>query len=310
MSPRTSNRLTRILAMVPWVLANPGVSVSTVCDRFGYTRRELLADLDLLFVCGLPGYGPAELMVAYVEDEQVIIEMADYFEAAPRLNPAESLALLAAGMTMIGSGQASPELVGAVEKLSHSLLPPEEGEMLTVDLPLDGGLVATLREAANLGRVVRVEYRSMGTDETTIRELEPWSVFTSLGNTYLSGWCRKAGAERTFRVDRMRWVEVTGERFEPPRQTPEPNVRYEPRGGDSVAIIDLFPGAEWVSEYYPVEVVERTDGRLRVRFSAVDPGVTARLLVRLGPRAALVEGLEAAAATEDLRARILARYRV
>ncbi|MDH4309185.1 MAG: WYL domain-containing protein, partial [Acidimicrobiia bacterium] len=57
MSSRTAARLNRILAMLPWVIAHPGASVPDVCDRFGYTRRQLLEDLDLVFVCGLPGYG-------------------------------------------------------------------------------------------------------------------------------------------------------------------------------------------------------------------------------------------------------------
>ena len=55
---KTARRLTRILSMVPWVIANQGASVAEVCRRFGYTERELIEDLNLVFVCGLPGYGP------------------------------------------------------------------------------------------------------------------------------------------------------------------------------------------------------------------------------------------------------------
>ncbi len=65
--------------MVPWVIAHPGATVRDVCERFGYTRDELIADLNLVFVCGLPGYGPGDLMVAYIEDDEVVIDMADYF---------------------------------------------------------------------------------------------------------------------------------------------------------------------------------------------------------------------------------------
>jgi len=54
-SPRTAKRLNRILAMLPWVIEHPGTPVDEVCERFGYTRAELAADLDLVFVCGLPG---------------------------------------------------------------------------------------------------------------------------------------------------------------------------------------------------------------------------------------------------------------
>ena len=96
--PTTAQRLNRILAMLPWVIANPGATVDEVCARFGYERRELAADLDLVFVCGLPGYGPGDLMVAYIDDEEVVVEMADYFAQPVRLTAPEALILLASGM--------------------------------------------------------------------------------------------------------------------------------------------------------------------------------------------------------------------
>ena len=72
MSDRTASRLTRILAMLPWVIDNPGVHVDAVCERFGYTRKELIKDLDLVFVCGLPGYGPGDLPVSEALCEEVL----------------------------------------------------------------------------------------------------------------------------------------------------------------------------------------------------------------------------------------------
>ncbi len=307
MSTKTTARLTRILAMVPWVIANKGATVAEVCERFQYTRKELLADLDLVFVCGLPGYGPGDLMVAYVEDEQVIIDTADYFGSAPRLNPAESLALLAAGLTMVGSGHGSDALNSAVEKLTRSLLPDDE-DILTVDLATDSAIAPRLRDAAAAHRVVRIVYRSLSTDEETTREIEPWSVFSSLGNTYVSAHCRRAGAERVFRVDRIKSAELLDDSFDPPNRVPEPEVRYTPGPDDAVAIIELADEAGWVLDYYPVDVLARETGSTRVRFSAFDPTVAARLLLRLGPRARLIEGDRVEHALTELRASILTRY--
>ena len=47
---------------------------------------------------------------------------------------------------------------------------------------------------------------------------------------------------------------------------------------------------------------------MTIRMSVGDPAVAARLLVRLGGAAELVDGSEVASATAGLRARILARY--
>ena len=110
-SARTAERLTRILSMLPWVLANPGAEAEEVLERFGYgDRAELVSDLNLVFVCGLPGYGPGDLMDAYLDEDEVVVDMADYFARSPRLSPAEALALLAAGMALVSSGQGSPAL--------------------------------------------------------------------------------------------------------------------------------------------------------------------------------------------------------
>lgn len=306
-SERTARRLNRILAMLPWVIANPGADVDEVCERFGYTRAQLVADLNTVFVCGLPGYGPGELMVAYIDDEEVVVEMADYFGRPLRLSPTETLGLIASGRALLSSGQGSPVLERAVEKLERSLF-PDGGEAFHVDLA-QPPLVGVLRDAAVAGDVTRIDHTSIATGEAKVRDIEPHRVFSTLGSWYVAAFCRDAGAERVFRIDRIRTAEPTGEQFPPHEGEIEPEVRYTPNDSDVQATIHLGPRAQWVSEYYPLEVVEAGPEGSTVRFSASDPAVAARLLIRLGGDADLVEGDEVAAATADLRTRILARYR-
>lgn len=305
-SPRTAKRLNRILAMLPWVIANAGASVDEVCERFGYTRRELAGDLDLVFVCGLPGYGPGDLMVAYIDDDEVVVELADYFANPVRLTPPEALSLLAAGMALVSTGQAPPALSSAVEKLQRVVL-GEDQEALVVDLA-EPPLVGELRQAATSGSVVDIVYTALASGQTTERAIEPWVVFTTLGNWYVRGWCRLAGAERVFRIDRIRDLTVLDEAFEPPEISPEPEIGYTPGAEDVRAVIRLDRQARWVADYYPVETVADDAAGLTVRFSASDPSVVARLLLRLGRSAELLEGVEVRTALADLRARLLARY--
>jgi len=307
-SPRTAQRLNRILAMLPWVIGNAGASVAEVCERFGYTRRELAADLDLVFVCGLPGYGPGDLMVAYIDDDEVVVELADYFASPVRLTPPEALSLLAAGMALVSTGLAPQALESAVTKLQRVVL-PDDADALVVDLS-EPPLVSELRAAASSGEVVAISYTALASGATTHRAIEPWAVFTTLGNWYVRAHCRLAGAERVFRIDRIREVRPTGERFEPPRQVPEPAVGYTPGEEDVRATIRLSDQARWVAEYYPVETVSDDVAGLTVRFSASDPRVIARLLLRLGDTAELMTGPEVEAARSHLRERILRRYGV
>lgn len=306
---RTAARLTRILTMLPWVIANPGSTVAEVCERFGYqSERELARDLDMVFVCGLPGYGPGDLMVAYIDDDEVVVDTADYFEGAPRLTAVETLSTLASAMAVLASGQGSKELESAVDKLVATLA-PDTGEGLAVDVAAEPELVGILRGAASEARVVDITYVALGGGRTTDRLVEPWAVFTSLGNWYLTGYCRRAQDERVFRVDRIRRVDATDERFTPPDDTPEPVVRYTPSEDDVRCVIRLEEGALWVLDYYPVEILEEGDGWVEIEFSAGDPSVPATLLLRLGDRARLVDGEEVRASLHDMGGRILERYR-
>lgn len=295
--------------MVPWVIAHPGAPVNEVCTRFGYDRDDLVRDLNLVFVCGLPGYGPGDLMEAYLDDDEVVIDMADYFARPVNLTAVEALMMLAGGMAILSSGTADAALESAVGKLARVLL-PEEG-IVDIDLGGEPGSVGLLRGAAAAGDVVHIEYVSIATGETTQRDIEPWRVFAALGNWYVTAYCRLAGGERIFRVDRIRSATSTGATFDPPREPPPAGVRYTAGVDDTVVRIALDRSAGWVTDYYPVREVSGEASGSVVEFSASDPAVVARLLLRLGGSARLLDGGDAPqvrASIENLRSRVLSRY--
>lgn len=307
MSSRTVSRLSRILALIPYVLDREIADVSEIMERFGYTEEQLTRDLNTIFVCGLPGYGPGDLMEAYIDENDVIIDAADFFAKAPRLTPSEALGLLAAGMTVLGSGEGSAALESAVGKLGRVVM-PDAGTSLAVDVLDQTQNVGHLREAASDGRVVRIVYRSVGKEETTSRDVEPWSVFTTLGRWYLLGHCRSVDGQRTFRVDRIKELEVLDETFEPPESVPDPRVGYSPSNEDIMCVVDLKPAARWVLEYYPVDLVRESSGTTRIRFHSPDVEVPARLLLRLGADARLVEGPEVIDRLRAVGRSLLSRY--
>jgi proteasome accessory factor C len=148
----------------------------------------------------------------------------------------------------------------------------------------------------------------VGKEEITERDIEPWSVFNTLGRWYVTGRCRLVDDERTFRIDRIRSAETLEESFEPPSQIPDPVVGYTPSEGDVSCLIALTPRARWVLEYYPVEVVGTEREETIVRFSSPESEVPARLLVRLGESARLVEGEEVRKRLRQLGKNLLSTY--
>jgi proteasome accessory factor C len=306
-SDRTADRLSRILALIPFVLEKEGVKVAEIMERFGYTEEELTRDLNTIFFCGLPGYTPGDLMEAYIDEDDVVIDAADYFARAPRLTPIEALGLIAAGLAIIGSGQASPELTKAVDKLTKALL-PDAGKTINVDVSGDSKNLASLKTAASDQQVTRIRYRSLGKETETVRDIEPWAVVSTLGNWYVQGFCRLVGAERVFRVDRIRELEVLDERFERPAEPSDPQIAYAPTDEDVAARIRLKPAARWVLDYYPVEVLKETKTGIDIRFSSPDAEIPARLLLRLGAQARLIEGEEVRDRLTAISATLGARY--
>ena len=211
-------------------------------------------------------------------------------------------------MTVVGMGEANQALESAVRKLSKAVI-PESATSLAVDILDESAHVTSLKEAAATNKVVHIVYRSVGKEEITERDIEPWTVFATMGRWYVKGYCRLVGEERTFRVDRIRSVEPLDDEIRTALLSiPEPGVGYTASDDDVICTIDLYPRAKWVLEYYPVEVKRETSKATRIRFSAPDAEVPARLLLRLGEEARLVAGPEVSERVRELGSRLLDRY--
>ncbi len=305
-------RLGRLLAIVPWIAAHDGPSLEEVCRRFGVTEKDLLADLNLLFMCGVYPFTPDVLIDVHIADGRVWISMADYFRRPLRLNAQEALALVSAGRTFLAfpdAGAGGP-LETALEKLD-SVLGLGSGDTLDVELAaVDPDLLARLRAAIDGSEKVRIDYYSYGRDERSNRVVRPWRVFNQGGEWYLEAWCENVSGERNFRLDRIASLQPTGESFDPPDRNPSgpSGAVYHPHADDPAWVLDLQPPAHWIAEQYPNESVEERDGGvLRVRLRAAQNAWLERLLLRAGPHVKVVEGDPALA--RAAAARLLARYR-
>ncbi len=306
-SDRTAQRLSRILSMLPWVIEHDGAQIDELISRFGYKdKADIVKDLHLVFVTGLPGYGPGDLIDVDVFEDEVFIDAADYFSRPLRLTAREALGLLAAGMTFVQSKNAPAALVTAVEKLTTAVVPDAES-FVYFDVPAPEA-VSLLRAAIERRHVVRITYVAIATNERTVRDVEGRSVIFNLGNWYLSGVCRLADAERVFRVDRIAHIEELTETYERDDSEVDGIVRYRPADSDAHVSFTTDPASRWVGEYYPVDVQELEDGSQRITMSVSDPLVAARLLIKLGTAVSDIEGTEVIQAMDDLRERIRARY--
>jgi proteasome accessory factor C len=293
--------------MLPWIIEHDGAEIEDLVERFGYKdKADLVKDLHLVFMTGLPGYGPGDLIDVDVFDDEVFVDAADYFAKPLRLTAPQALGLLAAGMTFIGSDQAPPALTRAVEKLTAAVL-PDAASLVYFDVPAPDSL-SMLRDAIENRRVLQITYVAIATNERTVRDVEGSSVFFNLGNWYLTGFCRLADAERVFRVDRIASVVALDATYELDAPIRDGIVQYRATDSDVHVSFTVEPDSRWVSEYYPVDAVERDDGSQRITMSVSDPLVAGRLLIQLGTAVSDIDGDEVLHSMSGLRSRIRAQY--
>lgn len=305
----TLQRLERVLLMVPWLLENPGVTVDEVAERFDVPPGEVVRDLDILGYCGLPGYGGGDLIEASIVGDRVSVRMADFFSRPLSLSMREALTLLLAGSALaaVDGLPESRDLASAVEKLRGAL---GADANLAIDLTAPGDEhLEPLRDAVRRARAVRLVYRSGSKAQTTERVVEPWAVVGARGAWYLHAWCRLARAPRHFRLDRIKELQVTDEAVEHEAPGRPQAAGYTPGPDDVTVVLDLEPSAGWLAEWVVPEALEHlTKGRMRLRFRTPSLEWVARVLLRLGEDARVVEPPELRARTMELADAALARY--
>lgn len=304
-----------MLVIVPYLVQHPGSALPEVAELFGVPVDQLRRDLDLLFMSGLPPYGPGDLIEVDVdEDGRIYISMAEHFARPLRLTRSEALALYLRGTELLGiSGlDEATALASALGKLRSSLGPETLGDAARIEMAAPGRPIEhleLLRGAAREHRRLRIEYFAHSSGGWSSREIDPEEVFSSIGNWYVAAWDVAADAERLFRADRIRVAEATGERFEPRGLEGAGRALYTPTEEDVAVRLRLAPGARWIGEYYATyEAVERDEGSLDVILPARSLGWVARLLLRVGPDVTVLDPPELQAEVRELARRTLDRY--
>ena len=315
---RTSERLGRLLVIVPYLVQHPGTTLEEAARVFRVGAGELRDDLMLLFMSGLPPYEPGDLVgVDIEEDGRIYISMADHFSRPLRLTRNEALALYLRGTELLATPglPEAPDLAGALDKLATALGPETlgdiEGRIETAEAGSPSQLVQTLREAARDHERLRIEYFAHSSGAWSTRRVDPEEVFSSLGNWYVAAWDADADGERLFRADRIRGVERVGERFEPRGLAGAGRALYTPSRDDVAVRLALAPEARWIAEYYATEdEVELGDGVLEVTLPTARLGWIAGLLLRVGGAARVIDPPELADRVRELAERTREAYRV
>jgi proteasome accessory factor C len=329
----SKEQVARLLTLVPYLNARGGVRLDEAARDLGVPARQLVKDLRVLFLCGLPGGYPDDLidvdldaLVAPGGDRVIRVANADYLSRPLRLSTTEATALIVALRALRGGAvsEAAAEVVDRVlAKLERAAADGPDGPEgagpvdLAVEVPTEpqereqAARKALLQQALSSGRQLRISYFVPSRDEESERVVDPRGLVTHAGSDYLDAYCHSAEAPRLFRLDRIREATV----LDTPIATEPTGPRdlaaglFAPGEDLTVATLRLAPAARWVTEYYPVlDVRPLADGALEVDLRIADPRWLTRLVLRLAPDATVLAPSEVAADVARAARQALGHY--
>lgn len=279
-------RVPRLLAMVPYFLARPGISTAEAAADFGITEKQLIKDLDLLWVCGLPGQGPGDLIDLTYEGGSVSIIFDAGMSRPLRLTAEEALVLAVALRTLAEMpGVASDAVQRALAKVETAAGGAIADDTVAIELDSIQKLQPVLQRAVEEKRALALRYYAAARDETTDRTVDPLRLFEADGHGYLEAWCRRAEGVRVFRVDRIEDARLLDEPAAPP---PDVELRdlaegvFRPAAQHLLVELALSPAYAWVADYYPVETAEEGDDGLRISLRVSEPAWVQSLVLGSG----------------------------
>lgn len=314
-----STRLVRLLNLVPYLQANPRISYDEAASDLGVSVKQLRADLDQLWMCGLPGYGPGDLIDFEMSGTTIEVTFSAGMDHPLRLTSPEATGILVALRALLDvpgmvDPQAARSAIAKIESAAGTAQGEREGAAAAVDepAPIESQAAAAVRDAVRKGRALAIDYYSASHDELSSRIVDPIRVVLVGDKSYLEAWCRSAEGVRLFRFDRIVEARVLDERSAPP----EPAVA----AGPDTSLFDADPSlpsatllvdraAAWMFDYYPLRVLrELPDGACEAAMTYASDEWMARFVLGFGSALRVLEPQSLSERVRKLAVAALAAY--
>jgi proteasome accessory factor C len=302
--PRSAEvRVSGLLVMLPWLMRQEKVSIAEMAKQFDMNEADLIEDIEMASMCGIPPYTPFELTDMYIDEGFIHVGVNKRFNQNRKLSPSEAfgLGLLAAAAQELPNFSRRRELRSALRKLKRVM----RADLVDVDVE-SSPFISVLSDACQSGERMNIIYWTPSSNQESQRVITARTVFTDRGHWYVSADDDKSGERRTFRIDRVRNVEPTGEFVEVVAEAASVPDWFADASDNIVVVADVAVGATWVVETYPCKVLEeRADGSFRIEIVANSAHWLGRLLLRAEGNISVVSpesmvNLQQHAATEVL----------
>ncbi len=283
MSESALDRTARALDLIPFISENPGLSIEELAAEFHTTPKAITKDLELLFVCGLPGYSPLELIDLAFDSGYVSVTDPQSLDRPRKMSHRELLALILGLDVLLGLHvEFAPEITRLREKLVSVL---KQAELpIQIEQISDSGVafIDQIEEVIASRKLLQLDYQGGTKDQLTRRVIRPDQLSHLNGLVYLSGWCFLSRGYRTFRTDRiviLSVIEPDETKYHADDTSQQPDLISE-------VTLEVTPSAKSFFEENSgiIDSVEVTDSVARVRIQVNDPEWLLRTCLGLGAK--------------------------
>ena len=317
-----STRLVRLLNMVPYFQANPKITYAEAASDLGVSVKQLRDDLNQLWMCGLPGYGPGDLIDFEFSGDTIEVTFSAGIDHPLRLTSPEATGVLVALRSLVDvPGVIDPEAarsaIAKIESAAGRVGHGVEGAAVDEPAPIESEAAAAVRSAVRDDRALAIEYYSASHDVLSSRVVDPIRVVLIADHSYLEAWCRSAEAVRMFRFDRIVDARVLDEPSIPPppavQAGPDTSL-FDPDTADPslpTATLLIERSAGWMFDYYPLRVLrEYPDGSCDAAMTYASDDWMARFVLGFGSAVRVLEPQPLAERVQRAAVAALDAYRV
>ncbi|WP_096288408.1 helix-turn-helix transcriptional regulator [Mycobacterium ahvazicum] len=314
-----STRLVRLLNMVPYFQANPRITRAEAAAKLGVSAKQLEEDLNQLWMCGLPGYFPGDLIDFEFSGDTIEVTFSAGIDRPLKLTSPEATGLLVALRALadipgVVDPEAARSAIAKIAAAAGAVGQDATGTVTAIDepAPIESRAAAVVRTAVQYKHALAIDYYSASHDTLTSRIVDPIRVLLIGGHSYLEAWSREAEGVRLFRFDRIVEATELGEPAAPPRpalQAPPDTSLFDGDPSLPSAKLRVSPAASWMFEYYPMrDVHELPDGSCEAVMTYASEDWMTRLVLGFGPDVRVVEPQSLAQRVRDAAAAALESY--
>ena len=202
-------RALRTMDLVPYILENPGESISSLASKFSVSEDQIEKDLQLIFMCGLPGYTPYELIDIVFEDGIVSVIDPQVLDKPRRFNKTELIVIALGLQILMDLNKSDPSKLLKLNSLSDKITKLGSSNLVSFKASdTNSVFLEQITDAISQKKHLIIQYNSLIRDKKTSRKLDPQSIYLLNGNLYLSAFDLDVKADRVFKIDLIEDCEI------------------------------------------------------------------------------------------------------